>query len=354
MTNRCGDFKTSYGADQALFQTVFVKVSVGLFFVLLAAAPFFLSPSWLDRFCQIGIAVVGAIGLNLLTGFTGQISLGQGAFIGVGAYSTALMMLRLQIPFWIAAPLAGLVTAGIGMLFGVPSLRIKGLYLAIATLAAQFIISFVFNHWNLLATEMYGTYSYYLSIDAPTLFGIPFKTDRQKFYIIMAVAVLSGLFVRNLLRTRVGRSFVAVRDRDISAEVMGVNLFSAKVLSFGVSSFFAGLAGALYVFYYGTISPEHFGVHLSIMYLAMIIIGGLGSNLGPIYGAIFMIVVPQYLTDVTGDLSRIWPSIDRIVFAIKEGIFGIIIILFLVFEPDGLADRWRKIKAYWKLWPFSY
>jgi len=333
----------------ALFRTKFLKFWVGVFFVFLLIFPFVANVYLLSLANIIGIAVVGALGLNILTGFAGQISLGHGAFIGVGAYTSALLVMRLHIPFWFALPAAGLFTAIVGMIFGIPSLRVKGLYLAIATLAAQVIINFVMIHWSSLTKGTSG-----LPVDPPRLFGIVFDTDQKYYFITMAFAVLATTFAKNLQRTRVGRAFMAVRDNDLAAEIIGINLFKYKLLAFFVSSFYAGIAGALWAHYVTIITPEHFTIAESINYLAMIIIGGIGSVLGSIFGAIFMVLLPEVLRLIADALSGVYPSIGNFFSAMREVVFGLTIILFLIYEPDGLNHRWQMIKAYWKLWPFSY
>jgi branched-chain amino acid transport system permease protein len=359
MAHHCGDFKVSYRQDMAVFQTVFIRVSMGILFAVMLCLPFVLKSLskvmpikfgyLMNLINLIGIYIIGAHGLNILTGFTGQISLGHGAFMGVGAYASAILVTKSGLPFWVALPLSGLVTAMIGMIFGIPSLRLKGLYLAIATMAAQFIIEYGMRNWESLTGGSSG-----MTAPAPSFFGIPLDTDGRYYYLVWTVVVLVTMFTRNLFRTRPGRAFVAIRDRYISAEVMGVNLFRYRILSFGVSSFLAGIAGSLYAHYTLIVSDEHFHIWLSVQYLAMIIIGGLGHVMGGIFGAIFMTILPELIRLPADALSGVYPNIFAIINQIREGVFGLVIILFLIFEPDGLAHRWQTIKNYWKLWPFSY
>lgn len=345
----CGDFRTAYEKDMELLQTPFVKVCVTAFFVFLLAWPFLVKSAFLWITLQILIATIGAVGLNILTGFTGQISLGQGAFLGVGAYTSAYITAKLGLSFWVGVPAAGLVTAMAGMVFGIPSLRLKGLYLAIATLASQFILEWIFLRWESVTGGSYG-----IVIPRPSLGGYVFESDRSYYYIVLLIAAAMVLFAANLMRTRTGRAFMAVRDHYISAEIMGINLFKYRILSFAISSFYAGVAGALYGHSLRFVSSEQFNIEVSIVYLAMIIIGGLGSILGSIYGAVFMILLPKLLTIVTAKIAVIVPGIAELATAMEQGIFGVIIIVFLIFEPDGLAHRWKMVKAYWKLYPFSY
>ncbi len=347
--SHCGDFKETYRDDMKVFQTPFVRVAVGLFVLLLYTTPLFTSNYITSTMTTIAIAVIGALGINIVTGFTGQISLGQGAFMGVGAFSCSYFMRVAHLPFWVAMPAAGLTAAAIGMIFGLPSARLKGLYLAIATLAAQFILQYVFMHLDAVTGGSNGIPS-----PPPEIGSFVFDGDRSKYYLTLTMAIAAVAFTTNLLRSRNGRAFIAVRDHHLSAEIMGVNLFKYRLLSFAVSAFYAGIAGALWGMYTGYISAEHFTIDESIKYLAMVIIGGLGSVIGSILGAIFMTLLPQALTVGTGALASIFPKIGFLIMSFKDGVFGIIIILFLIFEPDGLAHRWRMIKAYWKLYPFSY
>jgi branched-chain amino acid transport system permease protein len=345
---RCGDFHTTYAQDMAIFDSTIARVLLGAFLVLLAVFPFFATGYWLDVSNRIGIAVIAATGLNILTGFTGQISLGNAAFLAVGAYSTAALSAR-GVPFLIAVPSSGLITAIVGMIFGFPSLRLKGLYLAIATLAAHFIVEFTAVHWESITGGVNG-----ISIAPPQILGFAFDDDRKLYFPILVAAVGMLWFARNLFRTRVGKAFVAIRDQDISAEVMGVQVFRHKLLSFAVSSFYVGVAGSLLAYQAKIISPENFPLGIAIDQLGMIIIGGLGSVLGSILGATFITLLPEVLRLVTGSLSDSFPHLIQLFSALKLGIFGLAIVLFLIFEPDGMAARWHRIKAYWKLYPFSY
>jgi branched-chain amino acid transport system permease protein len=346
---RCGDFRTSYAADMAIFETPVSRWATILFLAALAAVPAFASSYWLDVLNRIAIASIAAVGLNILTGFTGQISLGNAAFLAVGAYATAAMAGRLDLPFVVVIPAAGAIAALAGMVFGIPSLRLKGLYLAMATLAAHFIVEFVANHWDSVTGGVNG-----ISVPAASLGPLALESDARLFYLTVPVAALLALFAKNLFRTRVGKAFVAIRDQDVSAEVIGVRVFRYKLLSFGVSSFYVGVAGSLLAYQARIISPENFPISLAIDQLGMIIIGGLGSIQGAIFGAAFITLLPELLRIATGALSAQFPALTGMFAPLRTGLFGLAIVLFLVFEPDGLAARWRLIKAYWKLYPFSY
>ncbi len=345
----CGDFRTTYRKDMEIFQTPLTKGALAAFLVFLALVPFAVKGEYLWVLLQIHIAAIGAVGLNILTGFTGQISLGQGAFFGVGAYTSAYITAKMGLSFWVGIPAAGLVTAMAGMVFGVPSLRLKGLYLAIATLASQFILEWIFVRWESVTGGSYG-----IVIPRPAIGGYVFESDRSYYYVVLAFTVTMVLFAANLIRTRTGRAFMAVRDHYISAEIMGISLYKYRLLSFGISSFYAGVAGALFGHALKFVSSEQFNIGVSIVYLAMIIIGGLGSIIGSVFGAVFMILLPKVLSVITETVAADIPSIARLAISMEQGVFGLIIVLFLIFEPDGLAHRWKLIKAYWKLYPFSY
>ncbi|UFJ41595.1 branched-chain amino acid ABC transporter permease [Brevibacillus humidisoli] len=347
--SECGEFRTSYRQDMALYKVPRIRYRVYGILLLFALLPWVVSEYATSLATLCAIASIGAIGLNILTGYTGQISIGVGAFLGVGGYTSAVLTSTLGLSFWISLPLAGLVTALVGALFGIPSLRLKGLYLAMATLAAQVIILYTINHWDALTGGTGG-----MILSRPTLGGYSFDSEMSYYYLTLAVLVFVYIFTSNLFRSRTGRAFVAVRDRDLAAEVMGINLFRYKVLAFAISSFFVGLAGALMGHYTMVISPEHFEIGVSIEYLAMILIGGLGSVVGSIFGAIFITLLPVFLREVINTAAVYLPQVTEHFGALHQIIFGAIIILFLIYEPEGLAKIWRNIKDSCKLWPFSY
>ncbi len=341
-------FKISYRQDMALFQNLWVRIWLGILILLLLMAPWFLSRYPLSILNEMGIAVIGALGLNLLTGYTGQISLGHGAFVAIGGYSSALLTAKGGIPFLISLPLSGLMAAGLGLIVGVPSLRLKGLYLALGTLAFGFIVEYVLFHWGLTQGDM-G-----MAVKKAQVLGFTFKTEKAYFYLIVSLASLAALGAKNLARTKIGRSFVAIRDRDIAAEAMGIPLARYKIMAFGISSFYAGVAGCLLAHYQKWIVPGAFDLSLSIAYIAMIILGGLGTILGSILGAILITGIPHgilYLTDV---LKAGYPALSGLVVDFKLGIFGLIIVLTLLLEPRGLYGIYSRIKIYWKTWPYRY
>ncbi len=341
-----GIFHSSYEKDMALRHTPAQKARLALVIAFVLILPFVADNYYLTLANQILIAIIGAIGLNILTGFTGQISLGQGGFMAVG-----LLASRLGMPLWLTIPLAALVTALVGAVFGIPSLRLKGLYLAIATLAAQEIIVWVVTHWDTVTggVDALNVRNYLWFSGERLRF-----TEFQFYWIALVLCVLTVIATVNLFRTRVGRAFVAIRDQDIAAEVMGINLFRYKVLAFATSSFYVGMAGALIAHWRQIVTWERFTIDISILYLAMIIIGGLGSVSGSIYGAIFMTLLPAFLNNLGRSLGGYFPLMDNFIPFIQKAVFGLVIILFLIFEPEGIAKIWRNIKDYFRLWPFSY
>lgn len=348
----CGSFKESYEEEITIFETDFGRVwmLIGLVFLFLVV-PFICSPYALYIINTIGTAAIAAIGLNLLIGFTGQISLGHGAFVGVGAYVGAILTTKVGFPFWLSVPGAGLITAMVGMVFGLPSVRLKHLYLTIATLAGQFIIEYGLVNWESLTGGPEG-----IILPQANLFGVDITTDRSFFWVIFASFTLMTWMAVNLTRTRYGRAFIAIRDNDRAAEGMGIPLFRYKLLAFALSSFYAGISGALLAFYTMSITPEPFTLFLSIEYIAMIIIGGLGSVAGSIFGAIFIIMLNELLSWGTEFLMNLegLSGVALTIAPLREFIFGLSIVLFIIFEPRGLAEVWRIVRASFRLWPFAY
>jgi branched-chain amino acid transport system permease protein len=348
----CGKFNEQYEEELTIFSTDFGRLWmwIGLF-LLFVIIPFISSHYILYVVNHIGIAAIAAIGLNILIGYTGQISLGHGAFFGVGAYSAAILATAVGSPFWLSVPAAGVITAIVGVIFGIPSIRLKHLYLTIATLAGQFIIQYLLVNWVSLTKGAEGIF-----LPKATLFGLNLKTDRTFFYVIFLCFVVMTWMAVNLIRTRYGRAFIAIRDNDRAAEGMGIPIFKYKLLSFAISSFYAGFAGGLAAYYIGSITPEPYTLSLSVEYIAMIIIGGLGSIPGSVFGAFFITFLNEVLSGATqyfmniGSLSKIAIQIAPL----REFIFGLAIVLFIIFEPKGLAEVWRIIKSSFRLWPFSY
>jgi branched-chain amino acid transport system permease protein len=348
----CGNYKEHYGQELTIFETDFGRMwaFIGIAF-LFGAVPLISSPYLLYVINMTGIAAIAALGLNILIGFTGQISLGHGAFFGVGAYAGAILATRVGLPLWISIPAAGFVTAIVGMIFGIPSGRLKGLYLTIATLAGQFIIEYILVHWESLTKGTMG-----IMLPAASLFGLAINSDTRFFYLIFICLVGLTFVASNLMRTRYGRAFIAIRDNDRAAEGMGIPIFFYKLLAFAVSSFYAGFAGALWAYYMRSISTEPFTLGLSVEYIAMVIIGGLGSIPGSIFGAIFITglnEVLRFATDAMMNISAL-SGFGLNMASLREFAFGLAIVLFILFEPKGLAELWRIVRSTFRLWPFSY
>ncbi|RTZ99503.1 MAG: branched-chain amino acid ABC transporter permease [Deltaproteobacteria bacterium] len=344
-----GVFHESYASDERIFQTWFVKIWLILLLLVMAALPFMVSNYMISILIEAGIAIIACHGLNLLTGYTGQISLGHSAFIGVGAYACTILIGRVHLPFIVALPMSGLITAMVGMVFGIPSLRLRGLYLAIATIAAQFIIVFTIRRWDSLTGGVDG-----LFVDPGTLGPFHFNDRVHLYYLTFLIVAGATLMTKNIIRSRSGRAFVAIRDRYLAAEVIGVNLFKYRLMSFAISSFLAGIAGALLAQHLEVITHESFTIHRSVDYLAMCIIGGLGHITCAFFGVAFWFILERILEVVSTGLGSAFPDHITWFVSLREIVFGSVIILFLIFEPDGLSARWRTIRAYWKLWPFSY
>ena len=347
-----GIYHRSYPKELALRHTRAEHFRLTLLVVAMIAAPYILDNYWLSIVNTILIAVIGAVGLNILVGFTGQISLGQGGFLAVGAFTSALLYQRADLPAPLSILCAVVVTAGAGALFGLPALRLKGLYLAIATLASQEIIVFVARRWSFLRDG-----SAPLSVDRLQIGGLEITREFfefQWYWLLLTCAVLSVLAARNLFRSGLGRSFMAVRDQDIAASAMGVNVTRAKVTAFAVSSGFVGFAGALSAHYTETVTWESFTLEVSILYLAMIIVGGLGSIAGSAYGAFFMMLVPVMLNEFISSAGAGIPALTSRLPAIENAVFGVVIIAFLLLEPRGLDRIWQRMKDYIRFWPFRY
>jgi branched-chain amino acid transport system permease protein len=339
----------TYEQDLRIFPSLAARISLIIFGLVLLGLPFFVGKYVVFVACVCGVSVISALGLNILTGYTGLISLGHAAFMGIGAYTAAILSSKAGFPFVAALPLAGVMAAATGAAVGIPTLRLKGLYLVVTTLAFQFIVEHVIYHWESLTLSDRG-----ITLPSPTLLGYKLDTYESFYYVILVFAVATALFTKNLAMSRTGRAFVAVRDRDIAAEIIGVHLAKYKVLSFVISSFIAGLAGALYAYLMGLIGPDHFTFNQSILYIAMIIVGGLGTVFGSVIGAVFMVLLPEVISAVTGPIASAYPTFSPRVGAISVIVYGLVIIGFLLFEPDGLFGIWIKIKRYWKPWPFTY
>ncbi len=404
---------TSYQEDQALLNTWTKKTMGTLFLAFLVVVPFGVVPGfgflgdndWVKLLSQVFIFAIGALGLNLLTGLAGQVSLGHAFFLGVGAYTAAWLggeaggaLLGLGLPMWVWLPAAAIVPAIIGVIVGPTAVRVRGLYLAIVTLGLVIIGEYVFRNWKSLTggsqsgrTHPEFTFQFWKEgtplFDfgkSATIAGIEVSSEVSTYLLMLAFVVIAVLVAKNIQRSRTGRAFQAIRDRDVAAEVMGVNEFRYKLLAFGLSSAFAGVAGALLSSFVGRTIPERFDLFLSVQFIAMIIIGGAGTVSGTLMGAAFVLLLPRVVRDATDWLADIVDSGEGIfakfldlfiattpddfglvntlpgvgpglsVDQLNAVLFGLLIVLFLIFEPLGLYGIWLRIRNYWKGWPFTY
>jgi len=353
-----GQFKSTYLEDQQIFPIRQDRIAVGLVLALaFLVVPLVASQYWLSAILTpFLIFSLAALGLNILTGYAGQLSLGTAAFMAVGAFMAYNFELR--FPTWWPVlgsfALAGLCAAAVGVVFGLPSLRIKGFYLAVATLACQFFV--------LWALQKFGWFSNYSSSGVITaqkvvVFGFDVDTPQTKYFFTLALVAIMALLAKNLMRSETGRAFMAVRDMDVAASVIGIPMMKTKLLAFAISSFYCGVAGALYAYtYLGTVEPEAFNLDLSFRVLFMVIIGGVGSILGSFLGAAFIILLPIFLSVVSGGISHAL-NIEishALISNLELIIFGSLIVFFLIVEPHGLARLWQIAKEKLRLWPFPH
>ncbi len=335
--------RMTYLQDVQLFK---YTSTLGWYLVLIAAclaAPLILGTYGVSLLILIGINIIVALGLNLLTGYTGQVSLGHAAFFAVGAYASAVLTGKFGISFWLALPAAGLVGAVFGIIVGLPALRLKGLYLAIATMGFGFIVEEIIVQWEGVTNGVNG-----LSPKRPFLGSISLASDQAYYYLVLVTVFLAILVLKNLLRTSSGRAFLAIRDSEIAAESMGINLSVYKTASFCISAFYTGIAGALFAHFMRFIGPENFTIMESISFLVMILVGGLGSVHGSVFGAVFITFLPEGIS-----LSKDYlPAFIGQQAGLQAAVYGLILLLFIRFEPMGLYGRWLKVKFYFENFPF--
>jgi branched-chain amino acid transport system permease protein len=350
----CGVLKTSYEADMALYPLPIARWAIAAVVVIFfALIPLTLHEYYLSVFNLVWVAVIGALGLNILVGYTGQVSIGHGAFMSVGAYTAANLAIRLGSPWPLNILAGGLMAAAVGAVVGIPSLRIKGLYLAIATLAGQLIIEWIINHVTFISGGVQAS----IEVARPQLGSMVLSTQRDMYYFLLFFVALAVIGTMNLVRSRVGRAFIAIRDHDIAAEIIGINIFRYKLLAFAISSFYAGVTGVLYTYFLGIANYEQFQIGVSIDYLAMIIIGGLGSVLGSILGAFFITLLPiviRYAMEAFGGMFLEPQTVLNLIPNLRLMLFGALIIFFLIVEPEGLNRLWRNVRNYFRVWPFAY
>jgi branched-chain amino acid transport system permease protein len=343
-----GYFRTGYAQDLKLVETRLERWSLAAFLAVLLALPFLASPFLLDLVNQVFLASIGAIALMLLTGYAGQISLGHAGLLAAGAFTAGILFKELDAPFWATLPAAAVVGALLGVVFGLPSLRLRGLYLAVSTLALHFLVVYLGGEY-----ETKRGYSTGIVIDAPTLGGWTISGGRTWYFILGLAAAATLIVCLNLLRSGTGRAWAAIHANETVAEALGIGVAAHKLLAFVISSALTATAGALFAYYRGFVSVEAFSLFLTIQYVAMIIIGGMGSLLGAVLGAVFVTLFPYGIEAAIGAL----PGAQRYagsLFAVNYAAFGVVMILFLVLEPQGLVGIWRRVQTYFLLWPFRH
>ena len=350
----CGVLKTSYEADMALYPLPVARWAVAVAAVIFfAVVPLTLDSYYLSVANLVFVAIVGARGLSILVSYTGQVSIGHGAFMSVGAYTAANLAVRLGSPWPVNLLAGGLMAALVGAIVGIPSLRIKGLYLAIATLAGQVIIEWIINHVTFISGGVQAS----IEVPRPRLGSMVLGSQRAMYFFLLVFVVLAIVGTMNLVRSRVGRAFIAIRDQDIAAEIIGIDIFRYKLLAFAISSFYAGVAGVLYTYFLGIANYEQFQIGVSVDYLAMIIIGGLGSIMGSIFGAAFVTLLPIVIRRVMEAFGGMFfepQTVLNLIPNLRLMLFGALIIFFLIVEPEGLNRLWRNIRSYFRVWPFAY
>jgi len=346
-----GVYSDSYKKDMRIIKTkkqaVLAAVAV-IVLLLLPAIPGINTPYLLRLLIGIGIAAIICLGLNILTGYCGQLNIGQSAFVMVGAFTAGLLNYNLGWPMWVNIIPSGLAAAAIGVIFGIPSVRLKGLYLALTTLAAQIILTWIaLNH---IAMASAG-----FEVDPPAIGEFYFDTPARFYYIALVFTVIMSFFAKGIARSGIGRAFMAIRDNDLAAEAMGINIFKYKLLAFLICTFYAGVGGALFAHFMMWVQLESFTLIDSVWYVVMVIVGGLGSIEGAFFGVIFVVVLKEFISvfgPVVEDVVTFLPTGAGSGFLLA-GIGGVAIV-FLILEPRGLAHRWKLVKTYYRLWPFGY
>ncbi len=344
-----GTFDDTYQKDMAIVRTPFhwgILIAVSLFFYLFPLwAPFLL----INFVNYANITIITCLGLQIVSGYCGQVSFGQAAFMAVGGYASAILTSQCGISFWVALPLSGIIAGLIGLIGGAPSLRIKGFYLGMATIAIHFVIMWLIVHLQITG----GTRG--LNPLPPQIGNFPLDTDERMYYLIMTVMLIMTFAARNLVRSKVGRAFVAIRDNDLAAEVMGINLYYYKLLAFFVSCFYAGVGGSLWAHWYMVVHPEQFTLLQALWYIGMLIVGGMGSIPGVFFGVISIRLLDEGVLFISPMLASTFPWIGTApAAALGVTAFGLVMAVFLVFEPRGLAHRWEILKASFRLYPFAH
>ncbi|MHA7879054.1 MAG: branched-chain amino acid ABC transporter permease [Saccharospirillum sp.] len=346
-----GHYKTRYQDDESLWNNWAKRWGFALGVVLLAILPFVANNYVLLLAGQIAIFIIAVVGLNVLVGYTGLMSLGHGAFFAIGAYTAVAVHHEFPGTFpLITLVVCIAVAAAFGVLFGLPALRVKGLYLAVATLSANFIVLFfIREHW---LEEWTGGVR---GTETPNavFFGVELISQQAKYFMIVPIALIMLLFAQNLFRTRFGRALIAIRDKDYSAEIMGISLYSYKLKSFAISAGYCGAAGCLWAYFFPAILPEDFGLNMSITLLVCLVAGGMGRTLGPIFGTMLILLVPELLKIMVSMVTDGDAMAQRYFSPMRDIVFGLMIIGFLIFEPMGLVNIWDRFWRFLSRWPFA-
>jgi len=346
----------SYREDERIFRTRFMRtwfvILIVLAALILIGSLFGIGANEYHYFIGnlILVNLIAAIGLQILIGFTGLLSLGHAAFLGVGAYTSALLIAEWGCPFILSVFAAGIVASFFGLIVGIPSMRIKAFYLMVATLAFQFVIEYTIIHWDGLTRGIRG-----IELPTPHLFGISLEKNQAYFLFLFVLAVFFMWGAKNITRSKIGRALIAIRDNDVSAEIIGISIFRYKLLAFAISAFYAGVGGALFAGLLRTAIPEDYTFLHSIIFLAMVLVGGLGRLVGTVFGVIFITLVPVLLDLLVSFIANTYdPNFTMYAGPMKELVFGGLIILFILFEPEGLVGVWIRIRDYFKIWPLPY
>lgn len=350
------NLKASYGADERVLNNRYKQAFVYGTMAALALFALTANEYFILIACKMGILLIAVVGVNILTGYTGLVSLGHGAFVAIGAYATTMLhnafagVVPDPLMIFLAVPAAVALSALVGIVVGLPSLRVKGLYLAVATLAANFIVIFLIEQ-DLFAPWTGGMVG--INTHDPNLFGWVLDTNREMFVLIAVLAFVTLLMAQNLIRTRIGRAFIAIRDRDYSAEILGISLLRYKLTSFALSAAYCGLAGALYAYFFARILPEQFELDLSLELVAALIVGGMGRTMGPVFGVIIIVMVPEVIKIVFGFATGGGPEFARYAAPLQEVAFGLLLVFFLLKEPLGINHITDRILRAANRWPFA-
>ncbi len=354
MTLPAGVYAQTYDADQALIRTKPQWIWFAAFIIFLFTLPLYSGGRIIGIMNVMWITLIAVVGLQINVGYAGQVNLGQSAFMGVGAYTAGVLTVHFHPPIWLTIPMAGISAALFGAVFGIAAVRVKGFYLALTTIAAQYVFHFAMLK---LPKAWFGQIEG-LRLDPVSLFGFKFDTDVRVYYLVAGVAVLMIYGAWGLVRSRTGRALVAVRDNDNAADIIGINVFYYKALSFFIGAFYAGVAGALWAYYIRYVLSDMFTLWLSVWYLGMLIVGGMGSLLGAIVGTVVIRLLQEFITYFGPFIAEMGLLSDvgagAIVFASMNMLLGGVIILFVIFEPRGLVHRWNIIKESFRIWPFPH